>query len=57
MIINIAKALVLSFYAFYDEIDKPDTKATPKTPLSVATNVAQLGFDFDGVVIQLICTF
>jgi hypothetical protein len=49
MIINMAEAFCPSIQAIRSEIDELDTKATPKTPLTVATNAAQFGFDFDGV--------
>jgi hypothetical protein len=57
MIINMAMALCPSIYTSLGEINELDAKATPKTCLSVATNATQLGFDYEGVVIQLMRAF
>ena len=52
-----AEAFCPSIHTSRCEIDELSTKATLKTPLSVVTNTTQLGFDYDGVVIQLMCLF
>jgi len=57
MIINVVQAFCPSIHTSPCEIDELGTKATPKTPSSVATNTAQRGLGFDGVVIQLMCLF
>jgi len=44
-----AKGFCLSIHAFLCEIDEPHTKATPKMSLTIATNAAQLGFDWTNI--------
>jgi hypothetical protein len=49
MITNMAEALCPSIHTSRFEVDELGTKATPKTPPSVATNTTKLGLDCDGV--------
>jgi len=57
MIVNRAEAFGPSISPSRRKIDELDTKAALKPPLSVAINAAQLDFDCDGVIIQLMCRF
>jgi hypothetical protein len=55
VIINVVESFCPSLDTLRCDIDEHGTKATPKTPLTIATNMARLGFDCDGVFIQLMC--
>jgi hypothetical protein len=57
MVINMVEAFRPSIRASRFEVDELGTKATPKTPLTVATHTTQLSLDCDGVIVQLMCLF
>jgi hypothetical protein len=46
MIINMVEAFCPSIHTPRFEVDELGIKTTPKTPLSVTTNTAQLGLDW-----------